>query len=423
MTTSPNIHQAVNHLFRQASGKMVAVLVKIFGAENYTLVEDVVQDALLSGLETWKLNGIPDNPEAWLFRVARNKAIDIIRRKKHQYNIDFSSPEQLSPSTEYTLASTFDQYWQDQAIRDDFLGMMFACCHPDISPENQVTFILKSLCGFSTREVARAFLTSEDTISKRLYRTKEFFRTNDIRPVIPPPAQLSGRLDAVLNSLYLLFNEGYSATQHEQLVREDIIAQAIYLCQSLLDHEHTRQPRTSALMALFCFHAARIHSRLQSDGTIIPLSQQDRRQWDKALIASGNEWLNKAASGTALSPFHLEAAIAYEHCIAPGYAATNWKMILAYYDALLQLTKDPVILLNRSVALLEYAGAPAALQSLEVVQSHRQLNRYYLYHAVLGEIYKRMNEKDKAVASFEQARQLTTAQQEQQFLTAKIADT
>lgn len=419
MSTSSPIDQAVNHLFRQASGKMVAVLVKIFGPENYTLVEDVVQDALLSGLETWKFNGIPDNPEAWLFRVAKNKAIDIIRRKKHQYSVDFSDPEQVLPSSEYT----FDEYWQDQAIRDDFLGMMFACCHPDISPENQVTFILKSLCGFSTREVARAFLTSEDTISKRLYRTKEFFRANHIRPHIPPPAQLSGRLDAVLNSLYLLFNEGYSATQHEQLVREDIIAQAMYLCQSLLDHPHTRQPRTCALMALFSFHAARIHSRLQADGTIIPLSQQDRRQWDQALITTGNEWLNKAASGATLSPFHLEAAIAYEHCIARSYAATNWKMILAYYDALLQLTKDPVILLNRSVALLEYAGAPAALQSLEALQGHRQLNRYYLYHAVLGEIYKRMNEKEKAVACFEQARQLTTAQQEQQFLSAKIADT
>jgi RNA polymerase sigma-70 factor (ECF subfamily) len=165
--------------------------VKIFGPENYTLVEDVVQDALLSGLETWKFNGIPDNPEAWLFRVAKNKAIDIIRRNKHQYNIDFSSPEQLPHGAGYTPPSTFDQYWQDQAIRDDFLGMMFACCHPDISPENQVTFILKSLCGFSTREVARAFLTSEDTISKRLYRTKEFFRTCSSMKATAPPGMNS----------------------------------------------------------------------------------------------------------------------------------------------------------------------------------------------------------------------------------------
>ncbi|QJB31732.1 sigma-70 family RNA polymerase sigma factor [Chitinophaga oryzae] len=419
MTASQNIDQAVNHLFRQASGKMVAVLVKIFGTENYALAEDVVQDALLSGLETWKFNGIPDNPEAWLFRVARNKAIDIIRRKKHQSNADFSDPEQLPPSASDAL----DQHWQEAHIKDDFLGMMFACCHPDISPENQVTFILKSLCGFSTREVARAFLTSEDTISKRLYRTKEFFRASRIRPYIPPPAQLSGRLDAVLNSLYLLFNEGYSATQHEQLIREDIITQAMYLCQCLLDHAHTRQPRTAALMALFCFHAARISSRLHPDGTIIPLSQQDRQQWNKELITAGNEWLNKAAVGTTFSPFHLEAAIACEHCMAPDYAATNWKMILSYYDALLQLTKDPVILLNRSVAMLEYAGAQAALQSLEALEGHRQLNRYYLYHAVLGEIYKRMGEKEKAVTCFEQARLLTAAQQEQEFLAAKIADT
>ncbi|MBC9932958.1 RNA polymerase sigma factor [Chitinophaga qingshengii] len=418
MNDSSHIDQTVHHLFRQASGKMVAVLVKIFGPENYTLAEDVVQDALLSGLETWKFNGIPNNPEAWQYRVAKNKAIDIIRRKKHQHHIDFSSVESLPIEP-----ATLDQYWQEESIQDDFLGMMFACCHPDISPENQVTFILKSLCGFSTREVARAFLTSEDTISKRIYRTKEFFRAHHIRPQIPPPAQLPIRLDAVLNSLYLLFNEGYSATQHEQLIRQDIIDQAMYLCQSLLNHEHTRQPRTAALMALFCFHAARIHSRLHRDGTIIPLSQQDRQQWNTAMIAVGNNWLNKAADGASFSSFHLEAAIAYEHCIAPSYAATNWKRILAYYNALLQLTKDPVILLNRSVALLEYAGPPAALQSLQVLENHRQLNRYYLYHAVVGEIYKRMGQKDKAVACFEQARQLTTAQQEQAFLSAKIADT
>lgn len=419
MTTSRNIDQTVSHLFRQASGKMVAVLVKIFGTENYALAEDVVQDALLSGLETWKFNGIPDNPEAWLFRVAKNKAIDIIRRKKYLTDADFSDPGQ-QPTT---AGDMLDRHWQEQSIKDDFLAMMFACCHPGISPENQVTFILKSLCGFSTREVARAFLTTEDTISKRLYRTKEFFRAHRIRPQIPPLAQLSDRLDAVLNSLYLLFNEGYSATQHEQLIREDIIAQAMYLCQCLLDHAHTRQPRTAALMALFSFHAARVRSRLHANGTIVPLSQQDRQQWDKSLIATGNEWLNKAAVGATFSPFHLEAAIAYEHCIAPGYTATNWKRILSYYDALLQLTKDPIILLNRSVALLEYAGAPAALQSLEALEGHRRLNRYYLYHAVLGEIYKRMGEKDKAVACFERARLLTAAQQEQEFLTAKIADT
>ncbi|WP_212004771.1 RNA polymerase sigma factor [Chitinophaga sp. HK235] len=422
MSKPSHIHQVVNHLFRQASGKMVAVLVKIFGPENYSLVEDVVQDALLTGLETWKFNGIPDNPEAWLFRVAKNKAIDIIRKEKHHYNFDFSDTERLALSTEYTLATTIDHYWQEQHIKDDFLGMMFACCLPEISPENQITIMLKSLCGFSTKEIARAFLTTEDTISKRLYRTKEYFRTNHIKPRIPAPDQLPQQLHAVLNCIYLLFNEGYSATQNNKLVREDIIEQALFLCQQLLDNAYTRQPRTCALMALLCFHAARVAGRLTPDGALIPLAAQDRRQWDQSLIRAGNDWMNKAASGQDVSPFHLEAAIAYQHCIAPDYAATNWKIILTYYDALLSLAHDPVVVLNRSIVLLESAGPQQALQALQTLEGHRQMARYYLYHAVLGEIYKRLGEKEKAVACFKQARVLTTSTQEQGFLAKKIAE-
>jgi len=196
---------------------MVAVLTKVFGAENLEMAEDVVQDTLLHAMQSWADKGIPDNPSAWLFRVAKNKAIDIIRRNKHSVQFDFSDDERLLLTSNYSLSATMDHFWQEAPVKDDMLRMMFACCHPGVSEENQVTIILKTLCGFSTAEIAKAFLTSEDTISKRLYRTKEFFRDNRIRLEIPSIADMQHRTEAVLNAIYLLFNEGYNSTHSEDL--------------------------------------------------------------------------------------------------------------------------------------------------------------------------------------------------------------
>ncbi len=421
MENSNHIDQTLNHLFRQESGKMVAVLIKIFGTENIEMAEDVVQDALVKALETWKFRGMPDNPRAWLYRTAKNKAIDIIRRNKHSQLIDFSDPEKQLLTSGYTITATMDNYWKEDHIKDDFLGMMYACCHPDISQENQITFILKSLCGFSTKEVAKSFLTSEDTISKRLYRTKEYFRKHKIRPRIPTSKEITTRTSTVLSAIYLMFNEGYNATHADQLIRKDLIQQAILLCRSLLSEERTQLPQVYALMALMYFHAARVESRLTATGELILLPKQDRSKWDADIIRSGEQYLNKAAFGNTLTTYHLEAAIAYEHCSAKRYEDTDWKEILQYYDMLLGIAYDPVVFLNRCLVILELDGPVGALKVLETIKDNKLLEKYYVYHATLGEIHQRLGQATKATSYYEKAIQLTQSKQEKQFLKNKIA--
>lgn len=399
---------------------MVAVLGNIFGTEHLQMVEDVVQDALVSALENWKFNGLPDNPRAWLYRTAKNKAIDIIRRNRHSQVFDFSDPERQLLTSEYTLSTTMDNFWEETHIKDDFLGMMFACCHPELTTENQITFMLKSLCGFSTKEVARAFVTKEDTISKRLYRTKSFFRKNKFRPTIPAEHKISARIETVLRAIYLIFNEGYNSTHASNLIRDDLIAQAMFLCKSLLGNEKTQLPEVYALMGLICFHCARSESRLTPEGELILLAHQDRSSWNQELIEAGNSYLNKAAFGKKLSAYHLEAAIAYEHCTAKDYTHTNWEAILGYYDTLLAQAFDPIIFLNRSIVLLQVEGLQAAFDSLLELEDMKSLQDYYLYHAVWGEIQAQLGNVEAAKLHLQQASQLTGSQQEKRFLAEKM---
>ncbi len=421
MECRDHIDNTLNHLFRQESGKMVAVLIKIFGTENIEMAEDVVQDALVSALETWKFRGIPDNPKAWLYRTARNKAIDIIRRKKYSSTIDFSDPQKQLLTSGYTLNLTMNNFWEEKHIQDDFLGMMYACCHPDISQENQITFILKSLCGFSTKEVAKSFLTSEDTISKRLYRTKEYFRKHKIRPEIPPENEIVPRTEAVLSAIYLMFNEGYNSTHADQLIRKDLIGQAMLLCRSLLSVERTQLPEVYSLMSLMCFHAARVNSRVTQDGSLVLLSQQDRAKWDKNLIRSGEDYLNKASFGDRLTTYHVEAAIAYEHCRAKYYQKTDWNKILEYYNLLLNLAEDPIVSLNKALVILELKGPKETLKVLEKLKENKVLKNYYLYHATLGEVYSRLSNKKLSQLHYQKALDLTQSKAEKQFLKDKIA--
>ncbi len=421
MKDKSKVNETVNHLFRQESGKMVSVLVKIFGFQNLELAEDVVQDALLKALEVWKYNGTPDNPGAWLYRTAKNKAIDIIRRNKYSELIDFTDPKRQLLTSEYSLAITMNEFWTDTHIQDDFLAMMFACCHPDLSPENQITFILKTLCGFSTKEVARSFLTSEDTISKRLYRTKEYFRTHKARLQIPEPEEMPPRINAVLGAIYLIFNEGYNSTHSDEPIRKDLIMQAMSLCQLLLENKKTRSPNANALMALMCFHAARVDGRISTEGELILLDKQDRGSWNQELIESGNSYLNEAASGVEISNYHLEAAIAYEHCIAFNYESTNWNSILNYYEVMLDKNFDPVVYLNRCLVVMEIYGPLEALQNVKKLEGDKKMKIYYLYHAILGTLHKRLGHTDQALTEFNLAIQLTRSESEKQLLREKIA--
>lgn len=420
MTQSYDINNLTDHLFRHEAGKMVSVLTKIFGTENLETAEDVVQQTFIDAINVWKLKGIPGNPSGWLFRVAKNKAIDVIRRNKHSVRFDFNDDEKILLTSEYTLVPIMENLWKEELVKDDLLRMMFACCHPAISHENQMTLILKTLCGFSTAEIAKAFLTTEDTISKRLYRTKEFFRQNRVPFVIPSVDELKNRTDTVLNAIYLLFNEGYNSTHAEQLIRKDLIEEAIMLCRLLADNEHTQLPAVFALMALMCFHWARSESRLTNEGEIILLPYQDRSKWNYELISLGNDYMNKAAFGNEVSSYHLEAAIAFEHCAAETFEQTNWKRIVELYEWLSKISSSPVIGLNRAVAILQTEGASAALHVLEQIPDKKKVESFYLYHSLLGEIYMQLHNSAKAKKYFERAIQQTQSQVEKKLLQNKI---
>lgn len=421
MPFSPNnINRLTDHLFRREAGKMVAVLTKIFGAENLETAEDVVQDTLLQAMQVWGTRGIPDNPSGWLFRVARNKAIDIIRRNKHTVQFDFSDNERILLTSNYSLTAAMDDFWQEEPVKDDMLRMMFACCHPGVSEENQVTVILKTLCGFSTAEIAKAFLTSEDTVSKRLYRTKEFFRENRIRLELPAVSEIEKRTDAVLNAVYLLFNEGYNSTHSEELIRRDVMNEAMLLCKLLTENTHTQLPETFALMALMCFHASRTESRLTTGGEIILLPDQDRSKWDPQMIATGNAYMNSAAFGNAVSKYHIEAAIAFEHCVAKNYRETNWGKILEYYNWLCEMAPSPVMELNRAVVIMQVHGASAALAALEKITDRKKLSSFYLYNSLLGELHARLHHIPQAKEYFAAAMEQTQSETEKRALKNKI---
>jgi len=415
---SSDLNKTIDHLFRNEAGKMVAVLTRLFGFRNIEQAEDIVQDTILKALQTWRYGKIPDNPSAWLYRAAKNNAIDLIRRQKLKFKIENEISFLLK--SEYTLAPAINELFTDGEIKDSQLRMMFACCHPEISEENQITLILKTLCGFSTSEIAKAFLTNEEAVSKRLYRTKEFFRENKTDFIIPSIDEIKNRTAAVLKTIYLLFNEGYNSTHSEELIKKELIDEAIMLCKLLTENKHTQLPEVFALMALMHFHASRNESRLTAEGKIILLPDQDRGKWNYAMISEGNRYMNNSAFGDEISSYHLEAAIAFEHCTAESFKDINWERILGYYTSLCKISPSPITELNRIIALMQVKGAEIALEALENIQDKKKLESYYLYHSLFGEIQSKLNNSIKAKAYFETAINLTQSEAEKKMLRNKI---
>jgi len=415
---SAPIQQTIDHLFRHESGKLVAVLTKIFGPHNLDLAEDVVQDTLLKALHNWKLNGIPENPSGWLFTAAKNKAIDVIRKEKRQQR--FAGEQAYLLKSEYTLAPTVHEWMSEFSIQDDQLRMIFTCCHPSLAPESQVALVLKTLCGFSVNEIAKAFITSADTIEKRLYRARQQFREEKILFEIPAGQQLSSRLENVLTAIYLLFNEGYNSTQHEKLVRKDLLEESIRLCELLLPNPLTAQPSVYALLAMMCFHHSRSWARINEKGEILLLKNQDRNLWDREWIRKGHRYIEQSATGDQLTPYHLEAAIACEHTRARSYETTNWKDILRYYDLLYQFRPNPVVALNRAVVLSELEGPQAGINAIENIPGLDSLKNYYLLYAIQGELHLRNGNKAMAAEYFRKASQLTSSMQEKKLMLDKM---
>ena len=393
---------------------MASVLTRMLGFERLDLAEDIVQETMIQALRSWPFQGIPDNPSAWLYRVAKNKALDIIRREQLFRQI---SPQLAYEYEQDNAEMMINHYFFDEEITDSQLRMLFACCHPLLSMEAQVTMCLKILCGLSVKEIANAFLVSPDTIEKRLYRAKEKLRAEAIRLDVPTGPQLASRLDAVLKTIYLLFNEGYNSSHPDTIIRQDLCEEGMRLCHLLTQHPKTQFPPAYALLALMCFQAARFDARTSNTGDIILLPDQNRSLWNADLIAKGKQFLNRAATGDILSEYHIEAAIAAYHCLAPSYTATDWGSILAYYNLLLAQKPSPIVALHRAVALAEVEGEAAALEALSQLTT---LSNNHYFQAIYGHLYERLGLFDLARQHYQKAATLTSSQAEKRLMEEKI---
>ena len=395
---------------------MVATLTRIFGVEHLTLAEDVVQEALARALQTWPFYGVPQNPSAWIMRASRNLALDVVRREK----VFRDKEPEISLLMERESTAPDAAVFNDQQIADDRLRMMFVCCHPLISQEDQVALALKTLCGFSPAEIAKAFLTTEAAIAKRLTRAKQKIRDEQVPFAIPEGEELAQRLDGVLRSLYLLFNEGYKASSGDKLVREDICQEAIRLTGLLVKHTAGNKPKTHALLALMLLNTARVPARMDDDGNLLRLQEQDRSRWNQPMIARGMFHIAQSAAGDEISEYHLQAGIAACHCAAKDFRSTDWGQILELYDRLIDFDDSPVVALNRAVALAEVQGPQAGIEAVGSIQNLQSLESYYLLHAVLGEFELRLNHSHAAAGHFRKSLQLAEIKAERTFLSEKL---
>jgi RNA polymerase sigma factor (sigma-70 family) len=396
METPAQIPELIEHLFRHQSGKMLAVLTRLFGAEHLQVAEDVVQETLITALKTWPYRGIPANPPAWLMQVAKNKALDILRREA---NFQSKLPLLLEASIEEN--------------ESDELTMLFMGCHPALSLEMQAALLLKTLGGFSISEIARAFLLSEPTIAQRIVRAKRKLREEGLAFRLPEKAEAESRLDSVLLVIYLLFNEGYKASEGENLIRKDLAYEAIRLCGLLL--RSYPRPDSHALMALMLLQASRLEAR--SGDELLLLSEQDRRLWDKRAIHAGLFHLQAAASGETLSLYHIQAGIAACHALAPSYEQTDWGQIVRYYEQWLEIAPSPIVRLNFAVALSFRDGAKAGMEALKTIHG---LEDYYLYHATKAEFSARLGDRTAAKAAYREALERCQNAVERRFLEKKI---
>jgi RNA polymerase sigma-70 factor (ECF subfamily) len=406
----------VEHFFRHEAGRLVSVLTRIFGWRHFDLVEDMVQSTLLDALEAWRVRGVPDNPSAWVHRSARNKILDALRRDRIGGRVlaDWAAARA-------THAEGLDELFLDTEIADSQLRMMFACCHPRLAREDQLALTLKALCGFGNAEIARALLVGEETVKKRLQRARRDLIDHQVALDPPAAGEVARRLDGVHQVLYLLFNEGYSSSEGETAIRADLCEEAARLCHLLASHPRFHTPATHALLALMLFHAARLESRLDQRGSVLLLEEQDRGRWDQSLIRQAQEFLARSAEGTVISPFHLEAAIAYHHCTARSLAETDWPAILRLYDALLTQQSSPVYLLNRAIVVAEIEGPRAGIRELEEAGRDPALRHYHLFDATLGEFYRRTGDLACARRHLEAAREKTASPFDRELLDRRLA--
>jgi RNA polymerase sigma-70 factor (ECF subfamily) len=397
-------------LFRKEYHKIVSVLCYRFGIQHIEIAQDIVSDTFLAATETWSHKGVPDNPAAWLYTVAKNKTKNHLKRQsvfeqKLVPQIEYLQSE-YAPESEIDLS--------EKNIKDSQLAMIFAVCNPCNSRASQVALALHLLCGFEIEEIADAYLTNKEVIYKRINRAKQKLREENIKIEQPDSKEIAPRLDNVLTTIYLLFSEGYHSNSDKTLLRKDLCAEAMRLCHLLTENQLTDQPQVSALMSLMCFHASRFEARVTSEGEYVLYQDQDTLLWNPELIEQGTYFLARAARGTQISKYHMEAGIAYWHTKKDD-TTEKWSAILGYYDDLLLLDYSPVVALNRAFALGKVEGKEVAIAEAEKIALLD--NRFY--HALLGELYTGLND-ERALGHFQQALALARSAADKSFLRKKL---
>lgn len=404
------IDDSLRNLFHQEFTKMVAVISKVMGLAHIETTEDLVSETFLTATETWNHKGLPENPTAWLYAVARQKAFYHFRRNRIYH-------EKVLPAiaSEYNATDEMpDLDFSDKNIRDSQLQMLFAVCHPAIASEAQIGLALRVLCGFGIDEIAQAFLTSKETINKRLFRAKEKLRAENVTMELPGESEIVDRLDNVLHIVYLLFSEGYYSTTQTDVLRKDLCFEAMRLAVMLTDYHPTNVPKTNALMALMCFHASRFNARQTNESYMVLYEDQREELWDTRLIRQGSYYLALAATGNEITSYHLEAKIASCHCIKND-TPEKWEEILQLYNQLLMVNYSPAVALNRTFALFKANGREAALAEAQKLR----LENNHFYFVLLGELYSAVD-KTKSKMNYEKAYALAKNQMEKEGIQEKI---
>ena len=401
--------ETVKLLFQKEFSKMVAVISKLYGLQHIEIAEDVVSQTFLLALETWQVKGLPANPTAWLYKIAKQKTLRHFRRNKI---LEEKVIPELKASGSYSEMPELD--FSNQNIKDSQLQMLFAICNPAIASEAQIGLALRILCGFGIDEIADAFLATKEAINKRLFRAKEKLRTEKVKMELPPEAEIDNRLNNVLHVIYLLFNEGYYSKTQNQILRKELCLDALRLGMMLKACQQTDTPKTNALLALMCFHASRFSARQIGSELVILFEHQNQQLWDLALIKQGIQFLDASARGDQVSSYHIEARIACWHCMKEDTIA-KWQGILNLYDQLLKINYSPGVALNRIYALFKVEGNDSAIIAAEKLQ----MENNHFYFILLGELYKDKN-GTKAKLNFKKAQALAQTDTEKQILQVRI---
>ena len=426
--STEQIRELLDSLYRVDSGRILATLIRLLG--DFDLAEEAMHEAFAAALSLWPRSGVPGNPRPWLISTARFKAIDTLRRRARFDASQDDLVRYLEAQSSSAESSNEEDSLEHDGLEDDRLRLIFTCCHPSLAPEARVALTLREVCGLTTEEIAKAFLTTPATLAQRIVRAKTKIRETSIPYEVPTPQELPERLGAVLQVIYLVFNEGYSAAAGTEVTRAELTGEAIRLCRLLaelrpkpeveLEVDPEVEPEVLGLLALMLLHESRHAARTSPAGELILLENQDRSLWNRAQIAEGVALLEKALKSRRFGSYTLQAAIAAVHAEAESLAATDWRQIVALYDQLLRIQPSPVVLLNRAVAIAMRDGPESGLAHIDAVLEQGELSNYYLAHSARADMYRRLGRTAEARSSYEKALALTQQEPERQFLQERI---